>query len=732
MTDFRPFWQLWGKTSSEGTIHRLIYHLIDVGAVANQLWDQSLAKGFKTEISEYLGLSENEAVREFSFWTSIHDMGKATPVFQSQYAPAIHSLEVCGFSFSNSAIKPVNFPHGVLSAWLLPDLLVSQTGLSMGFARKVARALGGHHGSFPPANKVNAIYAKHEAVSGRTNEIWEIARAELFAELVSIFNPPKLPVPPFSITIQNILLAILSGFTSVADWIGSNSNFFPFEPEVITSRLYVERSILQAKEALLKLGWNSWKPEEEAGQFEETFGFSPYPIQKAVFEVTADLKTPALVILEAPTGIGKTEAALSLADQWAVLDSQNGLYVAMPTTATSNQMYARVDRFLSRRYPGRSINNRLIHGQAIHSNDLMHLAHFEDNLSGDYHSDYSWFIPSKKALLAPFGVGTVDQALLSVLMARHFFVRLYGLGRKTVIFDEIHAYDIYMSQLFQRLLEWLRQLGTSVILLSATLPEKTRRELVSAYTDISEDSLVLTTANYPRLTCASSKGIEVISLPKPHERELLIEWIDRDPVSIQEFLQVELDEGGCAAVLCNTVARAQDVFLQLSNSLLADDIKIILFHARFPMSWREITEKAVLDDFGKGGRRPRAVVVATQVIEQSLDLDFDLMVTDLAPVDLLIQRAGRLHRHEINKRPKRLQKARLVITRPGVKGDAPEFDRDRFVYEDYILLRTYQVMKGKQKVLPISETTDLIEFVYGNLALPGLLSTEMQKALDRS
>jgi len=732
MTDFRPFWQLWGKTDSEGSIHRLIYHLIDVGAVASQLWDQSLAKGFKTEISEYLGLSEENAGRIFSFWASIHDMGKATPAFQSQYKPAIHDLEACGFSFSSSPIKPVDFPHGVLSAYLLPDLLVSQTGLSVGFARKIARTLGGHHGSFPPAGKVNSLYATHEAISGRTNQNWEIARAELFTELVSVFNPPKLPVPRFSISIQNTLLAILSGFTSVADWIGSNSEFFPFEAEVIPSQIYVEKSILQAKEALSKLGWNTWHPEDKAGKFEETFGFPPYPLQRDVFEITADLKTPALVILEAPTGIGKTEAALTLSDQWAVLDRQNGLYVAMPTTATSNQMYGRVDRFLSRRYPGRQINNRLIHGQAIYSNDLAHLSQFADNLSGDYHPDYSWFMPSKKALLAPFGVGTVDQALLSVLMARHFFVRLYGLGRKTVIFDEIHAYDVYMSQLFQRLLEWLRQLGTSVILLSATLTEKTRRELVAAYSGISADNLVLPAANYPRLTCSSDVGVRAISLQKPPEKELSIEWINRDPVSIQEFLLTELEMGGCAAVLCNTVARAQEVFLQLSNSSLAEDTEITLFHARFPMAWRERIEKSVLADFGKGGRRPRAVVVATQVIEQSLDLDFDLMVTDLAPVDLLLQRAGRLHRHEITNRPEKLRKARLVITHPGGNWDVPEFDRDRFVYDEYILLRTYQVMKQKQKVLPISETTDLIETVYGNLALPGSLSAEMQKALDKS
>jgi CRISPR-associated endonuclease/helicase Cas3 len=374
----------------------------------------------------------------------------------------------------------------------------------------------------------------------------------------------------------------------------------------------------------------------------------------------------------------------------------------------------------------------LIHGQAIYSNDLAHLTQFVDNQSGDYLPDYSWFMPSKKALLAPFGVGTVDQALLSVLMARHFFVRLYGLGCKTVIFDEIHAYDVYMSQLFQRLLEWLCQLGTSVILLSATLPEKTRRELVAAYSGISTDNLVLPTADYPRLTCSSNQGVKTISLQKPPEKELSIEWINRDPASIQEFLQAELETGGCAAVLCNTVARAQEVFSQLSKSSLAGDTEITLFHARFPMAWRERIEKPVLADFGKGGRRPRAVVVATQVIEQSLDLDFDLMVTDLAPVDLLLQRAGRLHRHEITNRPERLQKARLIITRPGGNWDVPEFDRDRFVYDEYILLRTYQVMKQKQKVLPISETTDLIETVYGNLALPDYLSVEMQKALDKS
>ena len=252
-------------------------------------------------------------------------------------------------------------------------------------------------------------------------------------------------------------------------------------------------------------------------------------------------------------------------------------------------------------------------------------------------------------------------------------MRLFGLAGKTVIIDEVHAYDAYMMKLMERLLEWLAALGCGVVLLSATLPNKKRHDLVKAFAaglrrnePKREDKL------YPRLTWVSRtySGVEHFPASTQFSRTILYEWVNGalPTATSQVFtlgvrLQKALADGGCAAVICNTVSRAQEVFRALKPFFSGQDVddgqhELNLFHARFLYDDREQREGQALRRFGKPNdpkvKRPRrAVLVATQVIEQSLDLDFDLMVTEMAPVDLILQRAGRLHRHN-RPRPERL------------------------------------------------------------------------------
>ena len=336
----------------------------------------------------------------------------------------------------------------------------------------------------------------------------------------------------------------------------------------------------------------------------------------------------------------------------------------MPTTATSNQMHERTTNFLSRQL-GRQIEPLLVHSQAL----LRDLPDQGDPVEereheGDAASGQAWFLPRKKSLLAPYGVGTVDQALMSILQTKHFFVRLLGLSHKVVIFDEVHAYDAYMSELFERLLTWLRAVGASVIILSATLPEKTRQKLARAYAGSTGAAAAATL--YPRLTFADAGGIvNAIALTPPPTKTLQFDWMSREKEDIVTKLRELLVDGGCAAVICNTVTRAQELFRAIRDlpEKLCDDENLILFHARFPMAWREEIEQKVLHKFGPGGekgkrdpaRPQKAIVVATQVIEQSLDLDFDIMISDHAPVDLLLQRSGRLQRHSANEPAQPLQ-----------------------------------------------------------------------------
>ncbi len=342
------------------------------------------------------------------------------------------------------------------------------------------------------------------------------------------------------------------------------------------------------------------------------------------------------------------------------------------------------------------------------------------------------------------GVGTVDQTLLAVLQVKHVFVRLFGLANKTVIIDEVHAYDAYMSTLLERLLEWLAALGSPVIILSATLPKSKRDSFVYAYLrgggikdgicrqPVGEDK-------YPRLSFADVSGtsgkFNVRHVVTPQER-LLVEWHNDD--SLADELKTQLENGGCAAVICNTVQKAQDTYKKLAGffqKLPANERPVLdLLHSRFLYYERKEREERCLKRFskpdkdGESRNRPyKSILVATQIIEQSLDLDFDLMVSEIAPVDLLLQRSGRLQRHKRKYRPPAFRdkdgkdRPTLWLLKPPTdindnlliddKG-MPGFGYSGLIYDKHILLRTWLILRHKFTISVPDEIEELIENVY--------------------
>lgn len=734
-----PHRHLWAKTDRDtGKRHLLLYHLLDVAQTARALWRDGVSEPVRRQISEWLGLDQDAAGRLVAFWAGLHDLGKASPIFQDH--PRMNDglrkrikreLQAVGFEFRTFS----GFSrHEIISTWALDKqgLLKSEMGSEPRFARRIAAAVGGHHGDLPRAGALDPALLPPDH---RGNAMWESARLELLRELKRLIQPPESVTVELETPQENALLMLLAGLVSVADWIGSNEDYFPYEEQFIETAQYAKRAADQADYALKQLGWLIRPTFSAELSFDSLFAAPPRPIQERTIQAV-ETKTPTLLILEAPTGIGKTEAALYLADRWMQRGVHTGLYMAMPTQATSNQMFGRVTRFLRARYPDDMVNLLLVHGQAEHQRTFVETqANTVEDIEGNRVAALSWFMDRKRSLLAQFGVGTVDQAFMGVLQTKWFFTRLLGLSHKVIIFDEVHAYDTYMSALFTRLLEWLREIGASVIVLSATLPQEARQKLVAAY--LGKDTVPLEKQPYPRVTVASGAMAEptVIALPQPPERTVCWEWTGRAPDAITQTLDTELRDGGCAAVICNTVERAQTVYEALCKG--QNDCDVILFHARYPLCWRRATETDVLDKFGvpdKQGndspkRPPKAVVVATQVIEQSLDLDFDVMITDLAPIDLLIQRAGRLHRH---KRNVRKGQDRLLITHPEAANSVPQFEKDVWVYELYLLLRTWATLRNARYAnafhLP-RDTDDLIESVYGASEIESDLDAPLRDAL---
>lgn len=709
---------LWAKTNPDtGVIHLLLCHLIDVGQVVRVLWDDGLTDQTRRKFSSWLNL-DPEATRDcLALLASLHDLGKAAPGFQRKHPPAMAVVEQAGLKFPAPSIVPA--PHGVITAWVLRSILPDLFGTPRNDASGLSQALGGHHGSWPSPDKFlpNAL-----KFADRGDSEWASCRREIVKALAGIFPFPISVRLPLDTVERNAFLTEFSGLVSVADWLGSMQTWFPCTPEVESLADYVTLSAQRAKSALETTHWVGWQPDGREIPFDKMFPFKPNDIQKEVIARSSDINLPVLLILEAPTGIGKTEAALYLADRWLQRERGRGIYIAMPTQATSNQMYDRFTKALLSCYPQERLNVHLAHSAALLADAVPALMISEDQSSKEMQLEAAtWFLPRKRTLLAPFGVGTVDQALLSVLQTRHFFVRLFGLGQKVVVFDEVHAYDTYMSTLFQRVLTWLHRVGTSVILLSATLPETTRRQLISAWDGPNVKDTGGT--SYPRLTVVAADRQETIQLPRPSSYSIEIQGIDPDPQEIVKSLQTALRNGGCAAVVCNRVRRAQEVYRAIQESGMIEPKRLTLFHARFPFAWREAIERRVLEPFGKTGSRPdRAIVVATQVIEQSLDLDFDYLITDLAPIDLLIQRAGRLHRHSVHDagRPSALKTRCMAICMPVDQTTIPSFGGDERVYERSILLRTWQSLQQRSQLVFPDDTSDLIEEVYGERRSSGI------------
>jgi CRISPR-associated endonuclease/helicase Cas3 len=544
------------------------------------------------------------------------------------------------------------------------------------------------------------------------------------------------------------ILMVLAGLVSVADWIGSHEGFFPYAGGEVDMDTYPAYARTQAKKALDRLGWSGWIPPEKPTAITNLFPFirpdTVRPLQREVVKLAEGLTGPSLVLIEAPMGDGKTEAAMFLADRWSAVEGRRGCYFALPTQATSNQMFGRVRDFLGHRYPDDQVNLQLLHGHAALSEEFKLMRQRglppapSEVYGGSVDSEADpkregvvaaeWFTHRKRGLLAPFGVGTVDQALLAVLQTRHVFVRLFGLAHKTVIVDEVHAYNAYMSTLLERLLAWLAAMGTSVVLLSATLPSARRKALARAYggKDLADAEQA---EPYPRITVVSEGHTREIHTSASQPSSVYLDWRVSNDGQLALALDEQLRDGGCAAVVCNTVRRAQRLYTVLKHRFQPGE-ELDLFHARYPFIERDRREKRALSRFGKedGGRRPRrAVLVATQVVEQSLDLDFDLMATELAPVDLVLQRAGRLHRHQRDERPEPVSEPHLWVLSPQVDANGlPSFRPSSSVYDEHILLRSWLALRDRSLVRLPDDIEGLIEAVYGAVPCPEALGESIR------
>jgi len=734
---------VWGKLprgGDPGLPHPLICHLLDTGFVAQAMWNHCLQPGPRAWLAGAFGLAEEDTGRWVAFLASLHDLGKATPQFQSAarmgHPEVSERLERAGLHVPGTMVRFL--PHGLLTAAIAHKALACRPArLSDDLAFDLAVVLGGHHGAFPLA--INIVSLSRQL--GR--EPWQKMRCGIIQYLADVWLESSSPRPSGVVRTHQAAFRILAGLICTADWIASCETFFPYAGMNVDLDQYTAQLPGHAEDTLRRAGWLSLPGTPDDLDFPGLFGFSPREMQSVAIAVGRAMESPGLVLIEGPTGTGKTEAALAVAHDQIRRFGLQGMYFALPTQATSNQAFTRVVSFIEKAVPPGRVNIQLLHGQAMLNPDLQALR--PGNVDTDHQAQNpglpvevvaeEWFLSSKRGLLSPFGVGTIDQALLAVLQTKHSFLRLFGLAGKVVILDEVHAYDMYTSTLLQALVRWLGRMGGSVVLLSATLPCGKRRELLEAFSGGAVD---LPHVPYPRITSVSGGTASAVSFTSPTRPSIAVSHVPRDPRVLAQRLADALANGGCAACICNTVARSQDVYQAVGKAFADQNVWTALAHSRFPFSRRREIEREIVWRFGKDGwekgvRPHRAVVVATQVIEQSLDLDFDLMVSDLAPADLLLQRAGRLHRHQSppGGRPTTLDAPQLWLAMPQTDANGiPTFGTDAFVYEPYLLLRTWlAVAEPKRCRLNVpTDIEDLIKNVYGSDA-PCHVGPEWQAAL---
>ena len=738
------YYHYWGKAQAKGQdveCHLLPYHNLDVAAVGWLLLspDRPLTQRLAGQLS-----LEPEALRKLLvFWLGLHDIGKFSRtfqgLFQSSSAHLVPPISQYIYKVKHDCLGEVLW-QAKSDDWFMDGTLKWQHA----FGRNERRALResqvfsvlsvpffGHHGKPVAAGKhtLDEFFGSDEHADDVE------ATRQFIADWANVV-PPEWPIEQlFSeewvYALQTLSWSI-AGWATLSDWLGSNQDHFPYLQEQLSLADYWQIALHNAEKALEETGFNKVSEPLPYASMADWFGkqsITPTPLQHAA-ETVALTDVPQLFILEDVTGSGKTEAACILTQRLLAAGHGDGLYFALPTMATSNAMYSRLGNLHRRFYTADSSPSFVLaHGARDLNDDFVAAVAAPQPTDLDYTASElsatsrcnQWLADSrKKALLAEVGVGTIDQALMAILPFRHQSLRLYGLARKVLVIDEVHAYDNYMQTLLSQLLAYHARQGGSAILLTATLPRAMRSALMAAWqTGIGLPKTKPQKDDFPLLTHVSEgQPLELkLGSRKEVSRSVEVAWLEQEEQAIEAVLAA-VDAGECIAWVRNTVDDAIRAFETIA-ARHPEPERCLLFHSRFAMVDRQRIESQVIERLGKDSKpelRKGQVLISTQVFQESLDCDVDVMISDIAPIDLLIQRAGRLQRHQ---RGERCLPRLLVLAPPWA--DEPDehwlkrtLPGTQAVYRDTSLSwLTQRVLRRLEAIRMPEEARDLIEGVYG-------------------
>ena len=670
-TDYFAYWGKARPQTGAADLHLLVYHALDVAAVGRTYLQR--APAFMAWLRDQFQAPSDAALQDWvTFCLALHDLGKFSVGFQGQRIDLVERLQ--GQPCTHRA--PASVRHDSLGMHFWTDHVQPRAEQQGWFGGDIdyldgigywVRAVTGHHGQ-PPLSEVHFMQDHFRPR--------DVAAALSFVDAMR-----SLLLTPAAASLPQVLGAVgflraskelswwVAGLAVLADWVGSNSDVFVYrdEPRTSIGNYWVEALALAAP----ALSGSGVLPvsRQAPRSFGELFPAiaQPSPLQRWAASVTI-LPGPQIHLLEDVTGAGKTEAAVTLTHRMLAAGCADGFFIGLPTMATANAMYGRIADVYRLLFDGNA-SLVLAHGRKTLVEDFAATVIASGAEEGDAQQldasatsrCTSWLVDhNKRALLSPAGVGTVDQALLGALQSKHQSLRLLGLVRKVLVIDEVHACDAYMQRTLEILLRFHARAGGSAILLSATLPERMKAALLKAFaTGCQQREPQLISQAYPLATSwAASSPNALAEAPidtRADVRRSVQVHYETDIDAVILKIVTALDAGHCVAWIRNTVADALDARVALAARVAPE--RITLFHARFALGDRLDIEELVLATFGPGSgpaERAGRLLIATQVAEQSLDVDFDLVVSDLAPIDRVIQRAGRLRRHVRDAHGKRL------------------------------------------------------------------------------
>ena len=711
----------WGKARKDFEHHPLYLHCLDVVAVAHEWWNNSPV--IQRSFTQDTGLSERQVQAWVQFFIALHDLGKLDIRFQNKVPKiAPYNDDV------KNKVPSQNYDHGENGyMWFVQEskeLFQNCTSKQKRYLQDWLAHTSGHHGKISNDPQPNLLpsYLQKEAKQD------QIARKAFIEDMADLFLKPQ------NINFENINLpekppVLMAGFCSVCDWLGSNTDYFKYEEpsKDMSMSTYFESKKAKAREVLKKYGLLRDIVISKGGMDQVYPHLKPRDVQTLVSQLNCEV--PSLIIIEASTGSGKTETAIAIASCLLAKGLADSLTFALPTQATANAILNRL-KDVSEKIFSSGPNVILAHGKSPYNTDFKALIEkssqqIEAEGNGAGVQCHEWLsLSRRRAFLGQIAVTTIDQVLLSAITSlKHSFVRSFGIAKSVLIIDEVHAYDAYMYGLLEEVIKVQKQAGGSVILLSATLPWYQKKRLLKVWnTECSQNEEdkdkypLIMQAVHSQDPSSENSNLKCFSLKKGNEsRNVSIElWSNNDMVIDQSQLEgiakAVKEQKAKVGVICNLVNDAQTIAEQLK----ALNTPVDILHSRYRYKDRMNKEESLIAKYGKDSIQDGCVLVGTQVLEQSLDIDFDWLVTFLCPVDLLFQRMGRLHRHA-KQRPKGFKTPRCVVILPD--RDKIDYKSHKHIYKNQrVLWRTqqllYDIIDSTKSITFPKAYRNMIEHVY--------------------